>query len=247
VPERQIGTREEWQAAREELTKLEAEHAALGQRVTEQRRQLPWVRVEKEYEFDTEDGKKKSLAELFDGRSQLLAYNIMFGPDYALGACPGCSNLGDELDATRVHLNHRDVTLICFSRAPIDRLVAYKKRMGWQFPYVSTNGTEFPFDFDLALTPEQAQQIPEVQEMVDDPPGWLEDWARQVGAKLEDGLRENPSFIAFSRENGSIYHTYTVAAPDPFVAPYHAFLLERTPKPQTEQFRAWRKDEYPDR
>jgi predicted dithiol-disulfide oxidoreductase (DUF899 family) len=247
VPERQIGTREEWQAAREELTKLEAEHAALGQRVTEQRRQLPWVRVEKEYEFDTEDGKKKSLAELFDGRSQLLAYSIMFGPDYALGACPGCSNLGDELDATRVHLNHRDVTLICFSRAPIDRLVAYKKRMGWQFPYVSTNGTEFPFDFDLALTPEQAQQIPEVHEMVNDPPGWLEDWARQVGAKLEDGLRENPSFIAFSRENGSIYHTYTVAAPDPFVAPYHAFLLERTPKPQTEQFRAWRKDEYPDR
>src|SRR5437773_7874689 len=145
------GTREEWQAARTELAALEAEHAAHGQKVTEQRRGLPWVRVEKEYVFDTEDG-KKTLAELFDGRSQLLAYNIMFGPDYEIGACPGCSNLGDELGATRVHLNHRDVTLICFSRAPIVRLIAYKKRMGWQFPDVSTNRTELPFDFGLALT-----------------------------------------------------------------------------------------------
>ena len=119
----QAGTRAEWQAARDELAKLEAEQAELTRRVTEQRRKLPWVRVEKEYEFDTEDG-KKSLADLFDGRSQLLAYNIMFGPDYELGACPGCSNLGDELGATRLHLNHRDVTLICFSRAPIDRLTA---------------------------------------------------------------------------------------------------------------------------
>jgi predicted dithiol-disulfide oxidoreductase (DUF899 family) len=133
MPEHEIGTREEWQAARDDLARLEAEHAELGQRVTEQPPRLPWVPVQKEYEFDTEDG-KKTLAEPFDGRSQLLAYNIMFGPDYELGACPGCSNLGDELDATRVHLNHRDVTLICFSRAPIDRLIAYKERMAWQFP-----------------------------------------------------------------------------------------------------------------
>jgi predicted dithiol-disulfide oxidoreductase (DUF899 family) len=170
----------------------------------------------------------------------------MFGPDYELGACPGCSNLGDELDATRVHLNHRDVTLICFSRAPIDRLLAYKQRMGWQFPYVSTYDTEFPFDFGIALTPEQAQEIPEVKGMIDDPPEWLEDWGRQVGAKLEDGLREGPSFIAFARENGSVYHTYTVMAPDPFVAPYHSFLLRRTPKSDADVPRAWRKDEYPD-
>ena len=134
----------------------------------------------------------------------------MFGPDYELGACPGCSNLGDELDGTRVHLNHRDVTLVCFSRAPIDRLIAYKERMGWQFPYVSTYGTEFPFDFGLALTPEQAKEIPEIQEMVDHPPEWLQEWSRQVGAKLEDGLREAPSLIAFARDNGSVYHTYTV-------------------------------------
>jgi predicted dithiol-disulfide oxidoreductase (DUF899 family) len=239
------GTREDWQTARDELAKLEAEHAELGQKVIEQRRQLPWVEVEKEYEFDTEDG-RKTLAELFEGRSQLLAYSIMFGPDYELGACPGCTSLGDEFDGPRVHLNHQDVTLICFSRAPLDRLVAYKQRMGWQFPYVSTHGTDFPFDFGLALTPEQAQEIPEVKQMIDDPPGWLQDWGRQVGAKLEDGLREGPGFIAFALEDGRVYHTYTVMAPDPFVAPYHSFLLARTPKPGPDEPEVLRKDEYPD-
>jgi predicted dithiol-disulfide oxidoreductase (DUF899 family) len=244
MPDHTIGTREEWQGAREQLAKLEAEHAELGQRVTDQRRQLPWVPVEKEYVFDTDAG-RQTLADLFDGRSQLLAYNIMYGPDYELGACPGCTNLGDELDGTLVHLNHRDVTLICFSRAPIDRLTAYKRRMGWQFPYVSTNGTDFPFDFGLAMTPEQAHGIPEVKAMIDNPPEWLEEWSRQIGAKLEDGLREGPSWIAFARENGTVYHTYTVMAPDPFVAPYHSSLLARTPKPGSDEPRAWRKDEYP--
>src|SRR5579862_5147706 len=172
MAEHTIGTREEWQAARDELAKLEAEEAELARRVSEQRRLLPWVAVEKEYVFDTEDG-KRSLAELFDGRSQLLAYNIMFGPDYERGACPGCTNLGDELDGTLVHLNHRDVTMICFSRAPIDRLTAYKRRMGWQFPYVSTYGTDFPFDFGLALTPEQAQGIPEIKQLIENPDPFL--------------------------------------------------------------------------
>ena len=245
MPEHKTGTREEWQKARDELSKLEAEYAKLGQRVTEQRRALPWVQVEKEYEFDTEDG-KKTLAELFDGRSQLLAYNIMFGPGYELGACPGCTSLGDEFDGPRIHLGHHDVTLIAFSRAPIDRLTAYKKRMDWQFPYVSTYGTDFPFDFGLALKPEQVDAIPPLKEMIDHPPEWLEEWGHQIGAKLEDGLRENPSFIAFARENGTVYHTYTVMAPDPFVAPYHSFLLDRTPKPGPAEPRAWRKDEYPD-
>jgi len=239
-----VGTREEWRAARDELAKLEAEYGELRRKVTDKRRELPWVPVEKEYRFDTEDG-KKTLAELFDGRSQLLAYNIMYGPDYELGACPGCSNLGDELDPTRVHLNHRDVTLICFSRAPIDRLIAYKERMGWTFPYVSTYDSDFAFDFGLALKPEQAGQIPELVQMVENPPSWLEDWSRQVGADLKDGLRENPSFIAFAREDGTVYHTYTVSAPDQFVAPYNAFLLDRTPKPPPEEPRNWRKDEYP--
>jgi predicted dithiol-disulfide oxidoreductase (DUF899 family) len=245
MSEHTIGSRKEWQAARDELAKLEAEYAKLGQEVTARRRQLPWVAVEKAYEFDTEEG-KRTLAELFEGRSQLLAYNIMFGPDYELGACPGCSNLGDELDAARLHLSHRDVTLICFSRAPIERLIAYKERMGWQFPYVSTYASEFPFDFGLALKPAQAQEIRELQDMIDHPPEWLEDWGRQIGAPLEDGLREAPSFIAFARENGTVYHTYTVTAPDPFVAPYHAFLLKRTPKDEPDEVRAWRRDEYPD-
>ncbi len=244
MPEHMIGTREEWQEARAELAKLEAQQAELDQKVTEQRRHLPWVPVEKEYVFDTEDG-RKTLADLFEGRSQLLAYNIMFGPDYSLGACPGCTNLGDELDGTRVHLAHRDVTLICFSRAPIDRLTAYKQRMGWQFPYISTYDTDFPFDFGLAMTSEQAQSIPQVKEMIDNPPAFLEQWSQQIGAKLEDGLREAPSWIAFARENGTVYHTYTVTAPDPFVAPYHSFLLRRTPKGGPDEVSAWRKDEYP--
>src|SRR6478735_2382244 len=161
MTEHKIGTREEWQAAREELET--------------KRLELPWVPVEKEYVFDTEDG-KKSLAELFDGRSQLLAYNIMYGPDYSLGACPGCTSLGDQLDGPRIHMTHQDVNLICFSRAPIERMAAYKKRMGWQFPYVSTNGSDFAFDFGLAMTPEQAEQTPEIQEILADPPGWLQDW-----------------------------------------------------------------------
>jgi predicted dithiol-disulfide oxidoreductase (DUF899 family) len=118
--------------------------------------------------------------------------------------------------------------------------------MGWEFPYVSTYNTDFAFDFNLAMTEEQAQKIPQVKEMIDNPPDWLQDWSRQIGAELKDGLREGPSWIAFARENGTVYHTYTVMAPDPFVAPYFSFLLDRTPKPQAAETRAWRKDEYPE-
>src|SRR5436190_23322746 len=193
MPEQRTGTREEWQAARDELAKLEAEQAEREAEITRKRRELPWVPIEKDYEFDTEDG-KRSLAELFDGRSQLLAYNIMYGPDYKIGACPGCTNLGDELDGTLVHLNHRDITLICFSRAPIDRLLAYKERMGWQFPYVSTYETDFHFDFGFAMTEEQLQQIPEIKAMIDDPPEGLQEWSEQIGAELSDGLREGPGW-----------------------------------------------------
>jgi predicted dithiol-disulfide oxidoreductase (DUF899 family) len=118
--------------------------------------------------------------------------------------------------------------------------------MGWQFPYVSTYNTDFAFDFGLALTEEQAQQIPELKGLIDNPPDWLQEWSGQIGAELKHGLRENPGWIAFARENGTVYHTYTVTAPDPFVAPYYSFLLERTPKGQPAEPRAWRKDEYPD-
>jgi predicted dithiol-disulfide oxidoreductase (DUF899 family) len=203
------------------------------------------VPVEKEYVFETQDG-KKSLADLFEGRSQLLAYNVMFGPDYSKGACPGCTNLADGLAGSVFHMGKKDVTVLCFSRAPIDRLNAYKERMGWEFPYVSTYETDFPWDFNLALTEEQAAEIPEVQEMVANPPDWLQEWSEQTGAELKDGLREAPSWIAFALEDGTVYHTYTVQAPDPFVAPFYSFLLERTPKPDDGPPRAFRKDEYPD-
>jgi predicted dithiol-disulfide oxidoreductase (DUF899 family) len=244
MPKHKIGTRDEWQTARGELVTLEAEQAQREEEIKRKRRELPWVPVEQEYGFETEHG-TKTLVELFDGRSQLLAYNIMFGPEYELGACPGCTNLADGFDGTLLHLNQRDVTFVCFSRAPIDRLAAYKKRMGWHFPYVSTYGTAFPFDFGLALHEGQAQQISEVKTMIDDPPEWLRFWSTQVGAALEDGLREMPAYIAFARENGTVYHTYTVTAPDPFVAPFFSFLLDRTPKDQPEEPRNYRKDEYP--
>ena len=246
MPDQKIGTREEWQAARDELAKLEAEHAELGRRVAEQRRQLPWVPVEKDYEFDTEDG-KKTLAELFDGRSQLLAYNIMYGPSYSVGACPGCSNLADELDGGVVHLNQRDVTLLCFSRAPLEKLQAYKQRMGWQFPWVSTYGSDFPFDFGLAFTDEQIAEIDEMQAMLKDPPEFLQEWGEQTGTDLESGLSEGPGWIAFALDDGVVYHTYTRMAPDrDFVVPYYLQLIDRTPKGRSDEMRAFRHDEYPE-
>jgi predicted dithiol-disulfide oxidoreductase (DUF899 family) len=243
MPEHKVGTREEWLEARNELLERENEHAERSEELMRQRQELPWVPVEKDYTFASDDG-TKSLAELFDGRSQLLAYNIMFGPTYE-AACPGCSGLADHLDAALVHMNHRDVTLLGFSRAPLEKLQAYKRRMGWSFPWVSTYESDFPFDFDLALTEEGMAGVEEIQTLLKDPPDWLEEWAEQVGTPLESGLRENPSWIAFALENGVVYHTYTRSAPDrDFVVPYHSQLLDRTPKGRVEEFRALRHDEY---
>lgn len=245
MSEHDVGTREEWEAARNELLELENEHAVQSEELARKRRELPWVPVEKEYTFGTEEG-TKTLPELFDGRSQLLAYNIMFGPSYE-AACPGCSNLADHLDAALVHLNHRDVTLLCFSRAPTEKLQAYKRRMGWQFPWVSTYKSDFAFDFGLALTQEEAAEVEEIQTLLKDPPDWMQDWARDVGTDLEHGMRENPSWYAFALENGVVYHTYSRSAPDhDFVVPYYSQLLDRTPKGRSDDLRAWRRDEYPD-
>jgi predicted dithiol-disulfide oxidoreductase (DUF899 family) len=244
MPEK-VGTREEWLAARNELLERENEHAERSEELARQRRELPWVPVEKEYTFATDEG-TKTLAELFDGRSQLLAYNIMFGPGYT-GACPGCSNLADHLDGGLVHLNHRDVTLLCFSRAPLEKLQGYKRRMGWQFPWVSTYGSDFPFDFGLAFTAEQMAGIEEVQTIIKDPPDWLDEWSEAVGIGLESGLAEGPGWIAFALEDGVVYHTYTRLAPDrDFVVPYYHQLLDRTPKGRVDEFRATRRDEYED-
>jgi predicted dithiol-disulfide oxidoreductase (DUF899 family) len=245
MTEHKVGTREEWVAARSELLERENEHAKRSEELARRRQELPWVPVETDYSFATEEG-TKTLADLFEGRSQLLAYNIMFGPSYT-AACPGCSNLADHLDAALVHLNHRDVTLMCFSRAPLEKLQAYKQRMGWQFPWVSTYGNEFAFDFELALTDEQVSGTEEIQTMLKEPPDWLEDWAKDVGTDLEQGMSENPSWIAFALEDGVVYHTYSRSAPDhDFVVPYYSQLLDRTPKGRVDEYRATRRDEYED-
>src|SRR2546425_842346 len=152
MPKHKVGTRAEWSAARSELLEREQELGNLDEELAQQRRELPWVPVEKEYTFDTEQG-KKTLAELFDGRSQLLIYHLMFGPTYE-AACPGCTGLADHFDAALPHVNNRDVTLIAISRAPIEKLQAYKQRMGWKFPWASSFASDFSFDFDMALTPE---------------------------------------------------------------------------------------------
>ena len=245
MPDHKVVSREEWQEARKALAEEEEQHSTRSEELAKRRLELPWARVDKEYTFDTDDG-KKTLAELFDGRSQLLAYNIMFGPSYT-GACPGCSNLADHLDGSLVHLNHRDVTLICFSRAPLDKLQAYKRRMGWSFPWVSTHGTEFAFDYELAFTPEQLEDVEEVQTMLAEPPDWLQDWAKDVGTELEKGMQENPTWIAFAREDGDVYHTYSRPAPDRnLVVPYYSQLLDMTPLGRVEEFQATRRDEYED-
>src|SRR5262245_47920878 len=151
-----IGTREEWRAAREELLVREKEHTRLGDEIAQQRRELPWVPVEKEYRFDA-DGGAKSLAELFDGRSQLLVYHFMFGPSYQAG-CPVNSSIADAVNGVLPHLHARDVTFVFVSQAPLAKLQAYQRRMGWRFPWVSTAHTDFNFDLGFSHTAEQGRE-----------------------------------------------------------------------------------------
>jgi len=238
-----VVSREEWLDARAKLLEEEQAHAARSEELAAKRKELPWVRVDKEYEFGT-DGGPKTLPELFDGRSQLLIYHLMFGPDYE-AACPGCTNLADHLDGAVVHMNHRDVTVMCISRAPIEKLQAYKRRMGWEFPWASAFGTDFNFDFGFAFT-EEDLKAPAFRETLDDPPEWLENWATNIGTDLPTGLREGPGWNAFALEDGVVYHTYTRLAPDrDLVVPYYEQLLDQAPKGRLEEFPAYRKDEYP--
>src|SRR5262245_36386710 len=148
MTDHRTGTREEWLAAREELLVREKEHTRLGDELARQRRELPWVRVEKNYRFDTDDGEKQ-LAELFDGRSQLLLYHFMFGPSYDAG-CPVNSSIADSVDGVIPHLHHRDVTFALVSQAPLEKLQAYKRRMGWRVPWVSSAPGEFNFDLGFS-------------------------------------------------------------------------------------------------
>jgi predicted dithiol-disulfide oxidoreductase (DUF899 family) len=148
MTDHKVARREEWLVAREALLAREKEHTRMGDELARQRRELPWVRVEKEYRFETHEG-TRTLAELFDGRSQLLVYHFMFGPSYEAG-CPTCSSSADAVNGVLAHLNARDVTMVYVSRAPLEKLRAYKRRMGWSFPWVSSAGSDFNFDFDAS-------------------------------------------------------------------------------------------------
>jgi predicted dithiol-disulfide oxidoreductase (DUF899 family) len=237
-----VGTKDEWAAARAALLQREQELGRLDEELAQERSELPWVPVEKGYVFDTEDG-KKTLVELFDGRSQLLIYHLMFGPTYA-AACPGCTGLADHFDGGLVHVQNRDVTLIAISRAPIEKLQSYKRRMGWKFPYVSSYASDFNVDFDFALTPEQ-MATGEVAKMVTDPPDWLREWAGNVGADLVSGMAESPGWNVFALEDGAVYHTYSRTAPDRFLlAPFYDQLLDQVPNGRDADFPLRRHDEY---
>jgi len=242
MPEHKLGTREEWSAARKELLEREQELGNRDEELAKQRQELPWVPVEKEYTFDTEGG-KKTLPELFDGRSQLLIYHLMFGPTY-VAACPGCSGLADHFDAALVHLTNRDLTLICISRAPIEKLQAYKQRMDWKFPWVSSFASDFNFDFDFAFTQEQ-MATGDLAKMVAEAPNWLKDWAVNVGTDLASGMAESPGWNVFALEDDVVYHTYSRTAPDRFLlAPYYSQLLDQVPGGRDADFPLRRHDEY---
>jgi predicted dithiol-disulfide oxidoreductase (DUF899 family) len=242
MPGHKVGTREQWSEARKELLERERELANLDEKLAKQRAELPWVPVEKEYTFDTETG-RTTLAELFDGRSQLLIYHLMFGPTYE-AACAGCTGLADHLDAALVHVNNRDVTLICVSRAPIEKLRAYKRRMGWTFPWASSFASDFNFDFDFAFTPEQ-MATGELARLVAEAGDWLEDWAADVGTDLASGMAEAPGWNVFALEDGAVYHTYSRTAPDRFLlAPYYEQLLDQIPDGRDADFPLRRHDEY---
>jgi predicted dithiol-disulfide oxidoreductase (DUF899 family) len=241
MSEHRVGTREQWLAARKELLAEEKELTRRSDELARNRRELPWVRVEKEYEFDTDEG-TKTLAELFEGRSQLLVYHFMFGPAYDAG-CPTCSSGADTFDGAVVHLNARDVTFICSSRAPLEKLQAYKRRMGWSFPWVSSLGSDFNFDFGVSFTEEQQRGEVEYNFRLIQPKAILEAGvdnaefqalAAAVGTDLQGYLSELPGLSAFALEDGVVYHTYsTYARGGEFVLGYYPFL-DRAPKGRNE-------------
>jgi predicted dithiol-disulfide oxidoreductase (DUF899 family) len=242
MPKHKVGTQEEWKAAVAAVHEGEQKLGELDEEIAKQRQEVPWVPVQKEYTFDTEDG-KKTLTELFDGRSQLLIYQLMFGPTYEV-ACAGCTGLADNFDGTLPHLNARDVTLMAISRAPIEKLSAYKKRMGWKFSYVSSYGSDFNFDFDGSFTEEQMSSG-EMAKMVAEADDWLKSWAKDVGTDLERGMAEIPSWNVFALEDGVVYRTYYRTAPDRFMlSAYYSQLLDQVPAGRDAAFPLRRHYEY---
>jgi predicted dithiol-disulfide oxidoreductase (DUF899 family) len=245
------GTREEWLAARLELLEAEKELTRRGDELARRREALPWVRVDKDYRFETDAG-SASLADLFGGRSQLLVYHFMFGPDYKAG-CPSCSAIADGFDGFVVHLANHDVTLSAVSRAPLAKLEAYKRRMGWTFPWASSLGGDFNFDFNVSVTEEQqreggieynyrcsghamdAAQVPER----------VAQFAATCGTDALTYRRDRPGLSAFVLEDGVLYHTYSTYARglDGVWGMYP--WLDRAPRGRNETGPWWRRhDEY---
>jgi predicted dithiol-disulfide oxidoreductase (DUF899 family) len=210
------GTREEWLAARLELLEDEKELTRRSDELARRRQELPWVRIEKEYRFETDEG-SASLADLFRGRSQLLIYHFMFGPEYEAG-CPSCSSIADGFDGFAVHLASHDVTLGAVSRAPLEKLAAFKRRMGWSFPWASSFGSDFNYDFGVSFTEEQQQSegLEYNFAAVDMRPaleagreGPIADFAARVGTDWATYTREFWGQSAFALSDGVVYHTYS--------------------------------------
>ncbi len=253
MTDHKTGTRAEWLAARLELLTAEKEHTRRSDELALRRQELPWVRIDKEYRFDTDEG-AASLADLFRGRSQLLIYHFMFGPDYTAG-CPSCSAIADGFDGSVVHLAQHDVTLGAVSRAPLPKLQDYKRRMGWSFPWASAAGSDFGSDFQTAHTTEQQQSgaveynfrttdmRPELDASPDSP--WVSALAGRVGTDWPTYRREGPGVSAFALQDGVVYHTYSAYARglDGLWGMYQ--WLDRAPRGRNETGPWWRRhDEY---
>ncbi|HEV7249077.1 MAG TPA: thioredoxin family protein [Shinella sp.] len=233
-PNHEIVSREEWLAARKALLTLEKEETKLRDKVRAERLTLPWVKVEKNYTFETPEG-RKTLAELFDGRSQLIVYHFMYGPDWEAG-CPGCSFMADHIDGMLPHLNNHDVTMIAVARASLEKLEAYRKRMGWEFPWVSSFGSDFNFDYHVSFTKEELAR------------GKVMYNFRETDAA--DAHDELPGLSAFFKdEDGIVYHTYSDYARGGEEALGTLMILDRAPKGRNETGTlsfVKRKDEYDD-
>jgi predicted dithiol-disulfide oxidoreductase (DUF899 family) len=218
MSDHKTGTRQEWLAARLELLEDEKELTRRSDEVARRRQELPWVRIDKEYRFETEEG-EAGLADLFRGRSQLLVYHFMLGPDYTAG-CPSCSAIADGFNGSAVHLANHDVTLCAVSRAPLAKLQAFKRRMGWSFPWASSFGSDFNFDLNLAYTEEQQQsgvieynfRAREVRPQEAGKQSALAEVASMAGTDWPTFTREAPGMSAFALQDGVVYHTYSTYA-----------------------------------
>jgi predicted dithiol-disulfide oxidoreductase (DUF899 family) len=246
MTDHKTGTREEWLAAREQLLLREKEHTRLGDELARERRDLPWVEVEKEYRLDIDDG-EKALADLFDGRSQLLVYHFMFGPSYEAG-CPVNSSIADTIDGVLPHLHARDVTFVVVAQAPLEKLQAYKRRMGWSIPWASSAGSDFNFDLGFSHTEEQGRQVVEQMMGHGALPPIVEQNARSSGTDPAGYMTESPGFSTFVLDDGRVYHTYSTTWRGlEFVMGYYP-ILDHAPKGRDEgdDWQLWirRHDEY---